>query len=124
MDDKLLKQSLNFKQIREERAKEVARDNLFNSCQKNLTTVMIGALCAVEEELGFLWNFDKTQEPTELHDQFKEIWDKVRNRILTNGNEQIANAQVEFTNYEISKKRYQINLPVGKRNLGEKNEGK
>ena len=126
MDDKLLKQSLDFKQIREERAKEVARNNLFNTCQKSLTTVMIGAVAVFEEEFGFLWNLDKSQEPTDLHEQFRKMWKDVRCKILESGHDQIKNVEVEFINYDVTRKRYQINMPVmsSKKNKGEENEGK
>lgn len=123
-----LKQSINLKNIREERKKEVSKDDLFKSCKKKVQTTMIGALDTIEKQFGFLWGFEQVQEG-ELNEQqkaMKDIYEEVRAAILDKGNTQIRNLESEFASYEITKKRYQIDLPLAnKPNLdsGEKKNG-
>jgi transcription termination factor Rho len=120
-----LKKSIDLKNIREERRKEVSKDSLFKSCKKKIQTTMIGALDTVEKSFGFLWGFDENDEITPEQKQLKEIYEEARAKILDKGNTQIRNLESEFSGYDINKKRYQINLPVmGKNNnLGEENDG-
>ena len=44
----------------------------------------------------------------------KSIFEDIRAKILDRGNTQIRSLESEFVNYEISKKKYFINLPVAK----------
>jgi transcription termination factor Rho len=123
-----LKQSINLKNIREERRKEVSKDALFKSCKKKIQTTMIGALDTIEKQFGFLWGFEDGQEVelTEPQKQMKDIYDEVRAAILDKGNTQIRNLEGDFSGFEITKKRYQIDLPLAnKTNLdsGEKKNG-
>lgn len=119
-----LKQSINLKNIREERRKEVSKDALFKSCKKKIQTTMIGALDTIEKQFGFLWAFDDQQELNEQQKQMKDIYDEVRAAILDKGNTQIRNLEAEFSSYEVTKKRYQIDLPVANNsNSGEKKNG-
>jgi hypothetical protein len=115
-DDKdynnFLKKSINLKNIREERSKEVSKDSLFKSCKKKIQTTMIGALDTIEKKLGFLWSFESEEEITQEQKQMKDIYDEVRAIILDRGNTQIRSLEAEFSGYEIQRKRYQINLPV------------
>jgi len=107
-----LESSINLRNIREERRKEVSKDALFKSCKKKVQTTMIGALDAIEKQLGFLWGFDGQDVLTEEQKQLKEIYDEVRANILDRGNTQIRNLEAEFANYDVSRKMYQINIPV------------
>jgi len=124
-----LKQSLNLKQIREERNKEVSKESLFKSSKKKVQTTMIGALSTIEESFGFLWGFEVEDSskltPEQLH--LKGIYDEARAKILDRGNTQIRNLELEFANYDIARKKNLINLPVinsPKPSLGEeKNDG-
>jgi transcription termination factor Rho len=121
-----LKNSLNLKNIREERRKEISKDALFKSCKKKIQTTMIGALDIIEKNFGFLWRFDENSELTPEQKHMKDIYEDARAKILDKGNTQIRNLESEFCGYEISKKRYQISLPVvGNNNStqGEKNDG-
>jgi len=52
----------------------------------------------------------------------KEIFEEVRAKILDRGNTQIRDLELEFVNYEISRKKYFIKLPVDNPK-GENNEG-
>jgi transcription termination factor Rho len=107
-----LKNSINLKNIREERKKEVSKDNLFKVCKKRIQTTMIGSLDIIEKHFGFLWSFDEKVELTAEQEQLKEIYEEVRAKILDKGNTQIRNMEADFADYEINRKRYQINLPV------------
>jgi hypothetical protein len=76
---------------------------------------MIGALSTIEEHFGFLWGFELPEDqltPEQKH--VKSIFEDVRAKILDRGNTQIRSLESEFVNYEISKKKYFINLPVAK----------
>ena len=116
MDDynSFLKQSLNLKKIREDRNKEVAKDGLFKSSKKKVQTTMIGALSTIEEGFGFLWGFEEKDEskltPEQLH--LKNIYDEVRAKILDRGNTQIRKLELEFSGYDVVRKKNVINLPV------------
>ena len=106
-----LKKSLDLKNIREERRKEVSKDSLFKSCKKKIQTTMIGSLDVIEKHFGFLWN-SEDGELTDEQKHLKEIYNEARAKILDKGNTQIRNLEAEFSSYDINKKRYQINLPV------------
>lgn len=125
--NKFLKESINLKNIREERKRDIAKDALFKSSKKRVQTTMIGALDILEKHFGFLWGFEQTEEPTAEQAELKQIYEDARAKILDKGNTQIRNMEADFANYEISKKRYHINLPVvGSDNLNtgeEKNDG-
>lgn len=127
-DDKdynnFLKKSINLKNIREERRKEVSKDSLFKSCKKKIQTTMIGALDTIEKKFGFLWSFESEEELTTEQKQMKDIYDEIRATILDRGNTQIRNLEAEFSGYEVQKKRYQINLPVSNdSNQGDNQDG-
>jgi hypothetical protein len=109
-----LQKSLNLKNIREERKREVSRETLFKSAKKKIQTTMIGALSTIEESFGFLWGFSPDDEtdltPEQRH--IKDIYEDARAKILDRGNTQIRNLEADFANYEINRKKHYINLPV------------
>lgn len=110
-----LQKSLSLKKIREERKREVSRDGLFKSAKKKIQTTMIGALSTVEDSFGFLWAFDPEDEDADLTPEqrhLKNIYEDARARILDRGNTQIRNLEIDFGNYEVTRKKYYINLPV------------
>ena len=110
MDDfsNYLKKSFEFKHKREDRQKELSRDKLLLAAKKKVQTTMIGSLSAVEKSFGFLWDVDNpTIEQTKLRDIFEEL----RSEILDRGNTQMRNLENEFLHYEITWKKYSINLP-------------
>tara|TARA_R110002167_G_scaffold72360_1_gene203582 strand:+ start:5805 stop:6209 length:405 start_codon:yes stop_codon:yes gene_type:complete len=127
-DEGFLKQSLNLKHIREERKKEVAKDALFREAKKRIITTAVGALDTLEKKFGFLWGFEDDSHDEELSDfqkQIKEIYEEAREVILENGHDQSRRLSEEFAKYEISRKRYNITLPVGNnKNLGDQKDGK
>ena len=121
-----LKDSLNLQKIREDRSKEVSQQSLYKFSEKCIRTTMIGSLDAIEKKFGFLWGFESSEELTEEQKILKEMYDEVRALILDKGNNQIRFLKNEFTDYEINRKKYHINLPVAgnnNSNEGEKNDG-
>ena len=117
MDDynKFLKDSIDYKKSREDRYKEVSKDALFKASKKKIQTTMIGALSTIEEHFGFLWGFELPEDqltPEQKH--VKSIFEDIRAKILDRGYTQIRSLESEFVNYEISKKKYFINLPMAK----------
>ena len=113
--NKFLKDSIDYKKSREDRYKEVSKDALFKASKKKIQTTMIGALSTIEEHFGFLWGFEISEDqltPEQKH--VKSIFEDIRAKILDRGNTQIRSLESEFVNYEISKKKYFINLPMAK----------
>ena len=119
-----LKKSIDLKQIRENRDKDVSKNKLFNVSKKKIQTTTIGALSTIEEKFGFLWGFDleesqRTPEQKHVH----EIYEEIRAKILDRGNTQIRNLESEFINYDIIRKKHYITLPVSQKNGEDKNDG-
>jgi len=106
----LLKQSLDLKKKRDERYKEVSKDRLFQIAKKKVQTTMIGALDTIEKSFGFLWQTDA--ELTQEQVQLKSIFENARSEILDRGNTQIRNLEAEISHYDVSWKRYTMNLPI------------
>jgi hypothetical protein len=128
MDDynNFLKKSLDLKAARESRNKEVSRDKLFKMSKKKIQTTMIGALSTIEENFGFLWGLSISEgERSEEQKKIQELYEDARAKILDRGNTQIRNLESEFINYDITRKKYLINLPVSqlKQEGDDKNEG-
>ena len=114
----------NYKDRREQVHARKSAARLTNNLKKKIQTTMIGALSTVEEHFGFLWGFeipDDQLTPEQKH--VKSIFEDVRAKILDRGNTQIRSLESEFVNYEISKKKYFINLPMAK-NQGEEDDRK
>jgi transcription termination factor Rho len=106
----LLKQSLDLKQKRDDKYKEVSKDRLFQIGKKKVQTTMIGALDTIEKSFGFLWQAEG--ELTQEQVQLKSIFENARSEILDRGNTQIRNLEAEISNYDISWKRYTVSLPI------------
>ena len=119
-----LKKSIDLKQIRESRDKDVSKNKLFNVSKKKIQTTMIGALSTIEEKFGFLWGFDlEESQRTPEHKHVHEIYEEIRAKILDRGNTQIRNLESEFINYDIVRKKHYISLPVSQKNGEDKNDG-
>jgi hypothetical protein len=110
MDDlsNYIRKSFDFKQKKEDRQRELSRDRLLGAAKKKIQTTMIGSLSSVESHFGFLWEGDKL---TPEQEQLKNIFENLRSEILDRGNTQIRNLEQEFSNYDITWKKYTINLP-------------
>ena len=119
-----LKKSIDLKQIRESRDKDVSKNKLFNVSKKKIQTTMIGALSTIEEKFGFLWGFDlEESQRTPEQKHVNEIYEEIRAKILDRGNTQIRNLESEFINYDIVRKKHYISLPVSQKNGEDKNDG-
>ena len=95
---------------------KVSKDRLRKICFTKLKTSFIGAISAVEDELGYLWGSGKEQhELTENEKKFDKLWQRLRSRILYNGNNQIRNLESEFDKYSINMYNYSYQMPVKKR---------
>ncbi len=116
--DKFLKNSIDLKNIREQRSKDASYNSLLVATKKRIQTTMIGSLSDIESLFGFLWNFGGT-ELSEEQKQMKEIYEEARAKILDRGNTQIRELESEFINYEISRKKYYISLPFVEKKEGE-----
>lgn len=66
-----------------------------------LKTSFIGALDCFERGFGKIWGFKKEGEHTENEKRWKEVWNEVRNNILTNGNNQIRNMLKKLKEYKV-----------------------
>tara|TARA_A100001201_G_C4081009_1_gene198959 strand:+ start:1256 stop:1627 length:372 start_codon:yes stop_codon:yes gene_type:complete len=123
MDDynQLLKKTLDLRSKREEKFKDMSKNRLYEISRKKIQTTMIGALDSIEKSFGFLWQAaegDMSAEQQEL----KKIFESTRSEILDRGNTQMRNLQAEFINYDITWKKYSLNLPVVKKE-GEEKDG-
>lgn len=98
----------DLRKRKEERDREAARLRLLKQSKKKIQTTMIGAIHSIETHLGYLWD-QEIMTPEEI--QMKEIFEELRSEILDRGNNQIRNLENEFNNYEISWKRYSMDLP-------------
>lgn len=113
MENDFLKQSLEYKNARESRQKDLSRDKLFKAAKKKIQTTMIGALSTLEESFGFLWGIGLSEEDrSEEHRKIQELYEEARAKILDRGNTQIRNLETEFVNYDITRKKYLISLPM------------
>jgi hypothetical protein len=121
--DKFIKNSLEYKTARDQRSKDVSHDSLLKGAKKKIQTTMIGSLSDIENYFGFLWGFgDDNTELSEEQKHMKDIFEEVRAKILDRGNTQIRDLELEFVNYEISRKKFYIKLPV-QNPEGDKNDG-
>ena len=86
-----------------------------------IRTTMIGSLASIEEHLGFLWQPKDGKMSSEAI-EFQSLYEKVRQEILDNGNNQIRNIKSEMENYSVEWLRYRLTLPF--RQPGTQTEGK
>lgn len=96
-----------------EEYKIVSRERLFKACKTKITTTMIGALDIVEKEVNELTG-RVDGRPTAEQIKLLDMYQRVRQKILDNGNLQIRNLEEEIKNYDIECKKYTITLPVRK----------
>lgn len=129
-DKNFLRKSLDLKKIRDEQQKHISSNALYRKSKQRILTTSVGALDALEKQLGFLWGHTNSPsgevELTEEQLEFREMYEKIRATILDNGNDQMSFMSEDFADYDISRKKHKINLPVGNvnKNLGDKKDGK
>lgn len=66
--------------------------------EKRMQTIMIGAISKFEENFGYLWgqNVPEDQELSAQQLDFLNHWERTRNQILNQGNNQIRNNKDDF----------------------------
>ena len=81
--------------------------------EKRLQTTMIGALSKFEDNFGYLWghDIDDETELTQSQQDFADLWERTRNQILNQGNQQIRNIKEDFYKYGgMFKQKYYYNF--------------
>ena len=101
----------NYKKLREAKYKSDSKDRLSKILKKKIQTTMIGALSAIEENFGFLWN-SQDGKLTKEQEMMKTLYNKLRSEILDKGNNQARNVDAELAQYEVEWLRYYIKIPV------------
>lgn len=112
MED-IRKQVSEYKKVRENKYKADSKDRLSKILKKKIQTTMIGALSAMEENFGFLWD---SPNPTPEQERMKALYNKMRSEILDKGNNQARNVDAELAQYEVEWLRYSIKMPVIQKN--------
>jgi len=84
--------------------------------KKRFQTTMIGALYEFEKSFGYLWGYEKNEdeELTDKEEQFLDIWEETRNKILNTGNNQLRKAISEINKISGSTKKYHYNFNTKK----------
>ena len=79
---------------------------------KRLQTTMIGALYEFEKSFGYLWGYNKDEnEPlTDRENDFFDLWEETRNKILNNGNNQLRKAISELKKHQNCCYKYQYRM--------------
>lgn len=97
--------------------KKRSTNRLLKIIQKKITTTMIGAISQIESNFGHLWGHGKMlRELSQSEQQYREIWNSVRNNILTNGNNQCRNIEKEINEYSIEWNRHHLMLLMKEEN--------
>jgi len=108
----LIKYNLEREANRKAKYKSDSRDRLGKICTKKITTTMVGALDSIERHFGFLWNNNNDDVLSDEAKHMKQLYEKVREEILDNGNNQIRNLLLELEQYEVEWMRYTLKLSV------------
>lgn len=97
-----------------------SRERLKTIASKKIRTTMIGALDTIERHFGVFWEAEKDGTLSDEAKHVKQIYERIREEILDNGNNQIRNMMTEIDQYDVEWLRYTLNLPViNKQNSGE-----
>ena len=106
------------KKISKEKFQSNSRNRLMDAIKKKFNTTMIGALAAFEEEFGELWGDGLDIDdltPDQLEE--RERWERVRSKVLDNGNDQSRSSMEEISRYTVSFNRYVTKFIVTDRNF-------
>lgn len=91
--------------------KNVVIERLKKDINTKLNTTMIGALSAVEELFGELWNHGSFNRSEEQEFWFQK-YQKLRSKILDNGNNQKRKVEESLDGYEVTQRYYHVDMPV------------
>lgn len=98
-------------EAREEKYREDSRKRLSAIAEKKMKTCFIGDIAVCEEVMGFLWGHGKKEEElTDDEKQFRQLWYQARNRMLTNGNNQIRGFNNELERNTVHWNRFQMTV--------------
>lgn len=85
------------------------RDEQKELLVKRFQTTMIGALFEFEKSFGYLWGQEKNPDfLTETEDKFRDRWERVRNQILNNGNNQLRKCLTDLDRMDNYKYHYKF----------------
>ena len=102
-----------------EQYKESSKKRLLNNIKKKFDTTIIGSIAAFENTFGYLWGHGKPySELTEQEEEFRDMWNETRAKILDNGNFNLRTAQSEISQYTLTWNRYFTKFHI-KGNTGE-----
>jgi hypothetical protein len=103
------------RELAKQRYQEDSTRRLCKIIKTKCTTIFIGDLSQIEQNLGFLWGYGKNEsELTEEELQMRAIWEKIRNAILNNGNNQIRALENELNQYSVNWNRYKYVSNINK----------
>ena len=117
MDDnyaKLVRESNDYKQKREDQYRASSRERLGKILKKKIETTMIGALSSIEDHLGFLWDNGGSEDLSQERQEMKRLFQLIRSEILDKGNAQARNIDAELSQYDVHWNKYTMTLPVKK----------
>lgn len=90
-----------------EQYKEHSKKRLLNNIKKKFDTTIIGSIAAFENTFGYLWGHGKQYDDlTEQEQEFRDMWNETRAKILDNGNFNLRTAQSEISQYTLTWNRY------------------
>lgn len=96
-----------------EKYKDSSKKRLLNNLKKKFDTTTIGSLAILEELFGELWGHGLPyKELTEEEEEWREIWNEARTKILDLGNSNLRGAQSEIAQYTLSWNRYVTNFVI------------
>ena len=97
------------REAQQEKYREESRKRLGRIAATKMRTCFVGDIAACEEVLGFLWGHGKKESDlTDDEKQFLQLWNQLRNRMLTNGNNQIRAFNNELERNTIHWDRFQM----------------
>lgn len=95
------------------RLKEASRERLLRIVETKLRTAFVGPLAQFEEHFGQLWGRKRRPEHMTAQERaWWELYQKARNNILTNGNNQLRAVQAEVALYDVVYNGYRRVFPV------------
>ena len=99
----------------EERAKTHSKKQLIRHVTKKFKTCMIGAIARCEDTMGHLWGHGKPLDELSTEErEWKDKWDRLRDDILNNGNNQLRAALDEISQYDVKWEKFQTEFIIKK----------
>lgn len=92
-----------------------SKKKLQEKIEKQMTSIMVGSLNAIELEMGFLWGHNE-RETSEVQESIKQLYEKVRGAIFDKGNSEIKKMRTEMDKYDVGCHQGSVTLPVLKQN--------